>query len=79
MISTHFRVAHLPTEMELERLDLYARQASDFIERCRREEELRQRAEEREALLDSLPAFIWFGGLAIPKTTLFVEIAPPAI
>ena len=61
MISTHFKAPHRPSAMELERLDLYARQASDFIERCRREEELRQRAEEREALLDALPAFIWFG------------------
>ncbi|GLI95396.1 ATP-binding protein [Methylocystis echinoides] len=61
MISTHFQAPHRPTELDLERLDLYVRQASDFIERCRREEELRQRAEEREALLDALPAFIWFG------------------
>ena len=58
MISTHFRSPHRPSELDLQRLDLYARQASDFIERCRREEELRQRAEEREALLDALPAFI---------------------
>ena len=61
MISTHFRAPHRPSELHLQRLDLCARQASDFIERCRREEELRQRAEEREALLDALPAFIWFG------------------
>ncbi|MGJ0507584.1 MAG: ATP-binding protein [Methylocystis sp.] len=61
MISTHFAAPHRPSEVNLARLDLYVRQASDFIERCRREEELRQRAEEREALLDALPAFIWFG------------------
>lgn len=41
MISTHFRAAHRPTEQELRRLDLYARQASDFIERCRTDEALR--------------------------------------
>jgi PAS domain S-box-containing protein len=61
MISTHFRSPHRPSELDLQRLDLYARQASDFIERCRAEEELRARAEEHEALLDALPAFIWFG------------------
>jgi PAS domain S-box-containing protein len=61
MISTQFKAPHRPSAMELERLDLYSRQASDFIERCRREEEFRQRAEEREALLDALPALIWFG------------------
>jgi len=61
MLSTHFRAPHRPSELELQRLDLYARQASDFIDRCRWEAELRQQAEEREALLDALPAFIWFG------------------
>jgi PAS domain S-box-containing protein len=32
MISTHFRSVHRPTENELRLLDLYARQAADFIE-----------------------------------------------
>lgn len=40
MISTHFRSVHRPGEHELRRLDLYARQASDFIERCWAEEAL---------------------------------------
>jgi PAS domain S-box-containing protein len=40
MISTHFRSVHRPSEPELHRLDLYARQASDFIERCRADEAL---------------------------------------
>ncbi|HMY73790.1 MAG TPA: GAF domain-containing protein, partial [Blastocatellia bacterium] len=31
MISTHFRVPHRPIEHELRLLDLYARQAADFI------------------------------------------------
>jgi PAS domain S-box-containing protein len=34
MLSTHFRSIHRPTEQDLRRLDLYARQAADFIERC---------------------------------------------
>lgn len=61
VISTHFRFPHRPSELDLHRFDLYARQAADFVEKCRREEELRQRAEEQEAILDALPAFIWFG------------------
>jgi PAS domain S-box-containing protein len=35
MISTHFRAVHRPSKQDLRLLDLYARQASDFIERCR--------------------------------------------
>jgi PAS domain S-box-containing protein len=41
MISTHFRGPHRPSELDLQRLDLYARQASDFIERCKLESDLR--------------------------------------
>jgi PAS domain S-box-containing protein len=61
MSSAHFKDPHRPTQIDLECLNLYVIQASYFIERCRREEEFRQRAEEREALLDALPAFIWLG------------------
>ncbi|HEU4625145.1 MAG TPA: PAS domain S-box protein [Steroidobacteraceae bacterium] len=43
--STHFSAPHVPTEQELRRLDLYLRQASDFIQRCRMEEELRRNAQ----------------------------------
>lgn len=38
MISTHFRSPHRPSEPELRRLDLYARQAADFIQRFAAEE-----------------------------------------
>jgi PAS domain S-box-containing protein len=48
MISTHFRSVHRPSEPELHRLDLYARQASDFIERCRADEDLKQAREAAE-------------------------------
>lgn len=40
MISTHWRVPHDPTESDVQRLDLLARQAADLIER--KEAELRQ-------------------------------------
>jgi DNA-binding response OmpR family regulator/GAF domain-containing protein len=41
MVSTHFRSVHRPTDQELRRLDLYVRQASDFIHRCKTEDALR--------------------------------------
>jgi PAS domain S-box-containing protein len=43
MISTHFRTAHRPEESELRIVDLFARQAADFIEHHR------LRAQERKA------------------------------
>jgi PAS domain S-box-containing protein len=50
MVSTHFGAAHRPTAQEIRRLDLYLRQASDFIQRCQMEEALRC---SREALLEA--------------------------
>jgi PAS domain S-box-containing protein len=50
MVSSHFRLIHRPSEQELRRLDLYLRQASDFIERCKLEQELQQ---SEEALRDA--------------------------
>lgn len=34
MLSTHWRSTHRPSDLDLHRLDLYIRQAADFIERC---------------------------------------------
>jgi PAS domain S-box-containing protein len=42
MISAHFRDVHRPSSDDLQRLDLYARQAAGFIERCQTEEALRE-------------------------------------
>lgn len=42
MLSAHFRSVHEPNKQELRRLDLYIRQASDFIHRCTTEEALRE-------------------------------------
>jgi PAS domain S-box-containing protein len=50
MISTHFRSVHRPSEEELRRFDLYARQAADFVGRCRMDEALRQAEEQRQIL-----------------------------
>jgi signal transduction histidine kinase/ActR/RegA family two-component response regulator len=45
IVSAHFRLIHRPSEPELQRVDLYLRQASDFIQRCRMEQTLREREE----------------------------------
>ena len=68
IISTHFSVAHRPTEQELRLLDLLARQAADYLERKRvekereellsREHELRQTAEEANRLKDEFLAIM---------------------
>jgi PAS domain S-box-containing protein len=48
--STHFSAVHRPNGQELRRLDLYLRQASDFVQRCQMEEVLRR---SQEALLEA--------------------------
>ena len=54
VISTFSRSVHRPSEEELRRFDLYARQAADFIERCRTDEALRRAEEERQTLQTEL-------------------------
>jgi CheY-like chemotaxis protein/nitrogen-specific signal transduction histidine kinase len=54
MLSTHWRSAHRPTDHEFSRLDLYARQAVDFIERSRMEEALRQASQLKDQFLATL-------------------------
>ena len=51
MIALQFRNVHRPSPEDLERLDLYARQAAGFIERCRIEEILRESEEWRAVAL----------------------------
>jgi PAS domain S-box-containing protein len=46
VLSTYFRNVHRPTPYQFDLLDLYARQAADFIERHRNDEALRE-SEER--------------------------------
>ena len=41
VLSMHFRNPHRPSDAQLRRLDLYVRQASDFLDRCRIEQTLR--------------------------------------
>jgi signal transduction histidine kinase/CheY-like chemotaxis protein len=54
MLSTHWRTVHVPTEHDLRRLDLYARQASDFIERCASDDALREVDARKDAFLATL-------------------------
>ncbi len=59
MISTYFRAVHRPSEQEFRRLDLYARQASDFIERCRADEALRESEKRFRMLADNMGQLAW--------------------
>jgi PAS domain S-box-containing protein len=54
MLSTYFRNAHRPSDQDLQRLDLYVRQAADFIERCRADERLRESEARYRMLHESL-------------------------
>ncbi len=54
MLSTHFTSAHRPTDQDLRRLDLYVRQAADFVQRCKTEEALRQNEEKFRLLAETL-------------------------
>jgi signal transduction histidine kinase len=54
VLSTHFCLPHRPSNSELAKMDLYARQAADFIERCSREEELRVGEERYRTLTHEL-------------------------
>jgi PAS domain S-box-containing protein len=58
MISTHFRVPHRPSEQSLRLLDLYVRQAVDFIDRCNAEQQLRASERRLKALSDIAPGTI---------------------
>lgn len=54
MISTHWRAPHKSRAHELNWLDLYARQASDFIERLRTDVRLRESEERYRTLFASI-------------------------
>jgi PAS domain S-box-containing protein len=59
MLSTHFATPHRPTELELRGLDLYARQAADYIERCQTDQALRDSEQRFRSFADTAPATLW--------------------
>jgi PAS domain S-box-containing protein len=54
ILSTHYRKPHRPTERDLRMLDLYARQAADFIERMRVDQALRDADRQKDEFLATL-------------------------
>jgi PAS domain S-box-containing protein len=56
MLTTHFVSPHQPSEQDMRRLDLYVRQAADFIRRCRIEEALLKSDERLRAMAENLDA-----------------------
>jgi PAS domain S-box-containing protein len=59
MMSTHFARVHRPTAHELQLLDLYARQAIDFLERYRNEDALRRSELRWRTMTEALPNLVW--------------------
>lgn len=51
VLSIHFSGVHRPTELELNRLALYVRHASDFVHRCKVERMLRQADQRKDEFL----------------------------
>ena len=62
MFSTHFRAPHRPSEQDLRRLELYVRQAADFIERHRSEQIMRESEERFRNMANNAPVMIWVTG-----------------
>src|SRR5262249_52808920 len=59
MISTHFAHPHQPDERELQRLDLLARLAADYLEREQVEESLRDSELRWRFMAQALPNLLW--------------------
>ena len=64
VLSTHFRMVHRPTEHDLQLLDLYARQAADFIEHQWSDEALRQSEERYKGVYNNAGTGIYIADLS---------------
>lgn len=69
ILSSHFRSPYRPPEQDLRRLDLYVIQAAEFIERCRRDEALRERDHRLQLALESGRMGAWDWSIASNKVT----------
>jgi PAS domain S-box-containing protein len=58
ILSTHFSQPHWPEPRQMQLLDLLARQAADFIDRCRSEETLRGKETELRLITDIAPVML---------------------
>ncbi len=81
VLSTHFPAPHRPTELELRTLELYARQAADFIERVRAQERLRASEERYRTLFESIDegfcvVEVLFGEAGEAVDYRFLEVNP---
>jgi PAS domain S-box-containing protein len=79
VLSTHFRSTHRSTDQELRRLELYVRQASDFIERCKQEEQLRLSEERYRNLTQTLDAEIRARTAELSQKATLLDLANDAI
>ena len=59
VLSTHYQQPHHPTERDLRFLDLYARQATDFIERTHYQSALRQSEARYRAIGEAIDFGVW--------------------
>lgn len=74
MLTTHFRSPHVPAERELRMLDLYARQAADFIERLRITERLRDADRRKDEFIATLSHELRNPLAAIDSSALLLEL-----
>ncbi|PTR10792.1 signal transduction histidine kinase [Nitrosospira sp. Nsp5] len=73
MLTTHFRLPRTPAEHELSMLDLYARQASDFIERLRITEQLQEADRRKDEFIATLSHELRNPLAAIDSSAMLME------
>ena len=77
VLSTHWRAPHQPSEQDLLTLDLYARQAINFIIRARAEEALRESEKRFGEIVGVAEISTNFRALFEASPTPFLVLTPP--